>query len=110
MRRDRSLLPVLVGAVVTAWFAVPAAESPIVTLPIGRQSLLWKVSRELFDAGIKCGNVIYPAVAKGACILRLTVNARHEPDDLDYAVDVLARIGRRHGLIECSQELASVGA
>lgn len=91
-------------------FAVPHAESPIITLLVGRQSLLWKVSRELFDAGIKCGNVIYPAVSKAACILRLTVNSRHVADDLEYAVDVLARIGRRHGLIECSHELAGVSA
>jgi 7-keto-8-aminopelargonate synthetase-like enzyme len=109
----------------SAGFALPPAESPILTLPIGRQAVLWKVSRELFDAGIKCGNVIFPAVTSSAvtsppgiargssqavCLLRLTVNARHEPDDLDYAVDVLARIGRRHGLIECSHERAGIGA
>jgi 7-keto-8-aminopelargonate synthetase-like enzyme len=104
----------------SAGFAVPPAESPIITLPIGRQAALWKVSRELFDAGIKCGNIIAPAgaapaggppaISKAACHLRLAVNARHEPDDLDYAVDVLARIGRRHGLIECSHEMARAGA
>ena len=94
----------------SAGFAVPAPESPIITLLIGRQALLWKVSRELFDAGIKCGNVIYPAVSKSACILRLTVNSRHTADDIDYAVDVLGRIGRRHGLVSCSHELAGVGA
>ena len=94
----------------SAGFALPVAESPIITLPVGRQALLWKVSRELFDAGIKCGNVIYPAVSKTACILRLTVNARHTPDDLDYAVDVLGRIGRRHGLVSLSPDQTGVGA
>jgi len=144
-------------------FAVPQPDSPIVALPIESQALLWKVSRELFDAGIKCGTVIYPtaprsasspapssgassagamnsavptsaastsaastsadstatapksavsnsAVARPACALRLMVNARHTPEDLDYAVDVLGRIGRRHGLVERPQEAAGIGA
>jgi 7-keto-8-aminopelargonate synthetase-like enzyme len=90
----------------SAGFALPPAESPIITLPIGPQAVLWKVSCELFDAGIQCGPIVPSGPPQAACLLRLAVNARHDPDDLDYTVDVLARIGRRHGLIERSHELA----
>jgi hypothetical protein len=71
---------------------------------IGAQELLWKVSRDLFDAGIKCGNVLYPAVARDACILRFTLNARHSVVDLDYTAETLVRIARRHDLLGHTKE------
>lgn len=74
--------------------------SPIVTVFVGKQDTLWKVSHELFDAGIKCGNVGYPAVPRTGCILRLTINARHTDEDIDFAAEVLARIGAKYGITE----------
>lgn len=93
-------------------FAAPEPDSPIVALPIASQALLWRVSRELFDAGIKCDNVVSPAgaAARSACVLRLRANARHTPDDLDYTVDVLGRVARRHGLVARLQEAGGFGA
>ena len=82
-----------------AGFKVSGMHSPIVTLFVGQQETLWKVSRDLYDAGIKAGNVIYPAVPRDGCILRFTVNARHTEEDIDVAVDEMIVIGRRYGLI-----------
>jgi glycine C-acetyltransferase len=81
-------------------FDLGPAESPIVTLFVGRQALLLEVSRDLFDAGIKCGNVMFPAVPRDEAILRFTLNARHSREDLDYTVERLERIGKRTGLLE----------
>ncbi len=72
--------------------------SPIVTVFVGKQETLWKVSHELFDAGVKCGNVAYPAVPRSGAILRLTINARHTDEDIDFAAEVLARIGAKYGI------------
>src|SRR5690606_14523163 len=41
-----------------AGFEVSGMHSPIVTVFVGRQETLWQVSRDLYDAGIKAGNVI----------------------------------------------------
>lgn len=82
-----------------AGFKVSGMHSPIVTVFVGQQETLWKVSRDLYDAGIKAGNVIYPAVPRDGCILRFTVNSRHSDGDIDQAVDELIVIGRRYGLI-----------
>ena len=48
-----------------AGFPLPPLESPILTVFLGHDALLWTVSRDLFLAGVKCGNVTYPAVARG---------------------------------------------
>jgi hypothetical protein len=48
---------------------------------------------------VKAGNVAYPAVPRGEAVLRLTVNARHTPEDLDQTVDILARLGARYGIL-----------
>lgn len=83
-----------------AGFRVSGMDSPIITIFIGAQETLWKVSHDLYDAGIKAGNVIYPAVPRDGCILRLTMNSEHSPEDIDAAVASLITIGRRHGLID----------
>lgn len=88
-----------------AGFIVSGMTSPIVTVFIGKQSTMWKVSRDLYDAGIKAGNVIYPAVPRDGCILRFTLNARHTASEIEHAVEQLIRIGSRHG-VTTQQQMA----
>lgn len=87
-----------------AGFIVSDGESPIVTVYIGRQKLLWDVSRELFDAGIKCGNVIYPAVGKSDCILRFTMNAKHSAQDIEHALTTMVRVGKHFDILGRTRE------
>lgn len=99
-----------VPALSAAGFITSEPVSPIVTVFIGSQSLLWEVSRELYAAGIKCGNVIYPAVGKSDCILRFTLNARHTREDIEYTIDTLTRIGRAHGILgRTREEIQEIG-
>jgi 4-hydroxy-2,2'-bipyrrole-5-methanol synthase len=108
--RLREHIRTFVPALRSAGFITSDPISPIVTVFIGAQSMLWDVSRELWDAGIKCGNVMYPAVNKSECILRFTLNARHSPEDLSYAIDTLTAIGRRHGILgRTREEIQEVG-
>jgi len=78
---------------------VAPAESPIVTLPLGSEKLLLLLSRDLFNSGVKVGNVAYPAVPRGEAILRLTVNARHTAEDLDRTVEILRQLAQRYGIV-----------
>jgi glycine C-acetyltransferase len=94
-----------------AGFLVSEPESPILTLFVGASPLLWHMSRALFDAGIKVGNVAFPAVPQGEAILRLTVNARHTAEDLEHAVEVLAALGQRYGILHrTAEEIREIGA
>ncbi|MBC8645744.1 MAG: pyridoxal phosphate-dependent aminotransferase family protein [Thermoanaerobaculia bacterium] len=89
---------------------LPELESPILPLFMGHERLLWSASRDLFLAGFKCGNVGFPAVPRGECIIRLTVSSRHTDDDLDRAVEALAVIGRRYGILgRCREEIQAIG-
>lgn len=80
-----------------AGLRVRPLESPIVVVTLGAETVAQAWGRDLFEAGIKCGVVEFPAVLQGESILRMTVNARHTQDDIDYAVEVLAALGRRYG-------------
>lgn len=86
------------GGLRAAGLRVPASPCPILPVEVGDDVTLWVVARELFDAGIKVGSVSHPAVPRGGSILRLTVSSRHTREDIELAVDSLARIGARHGL------------
>lgn len=101
----------LAPAIADAGFNVPSPESPILTVFIGETSLLWQVSRELYDRGVKCGNVCYPAVPPGEGILRISVNARHSRKDLARCVEALVDVGRKYDLLDRDiEDLQALGA
>ena len=67
-------------------------------------------SRRLFDAGVKCGTVAYPAVPPDEAILRLAVNARHTPEDLGRAVEVLGELAAEFGVAgKTPAEIRAIG-
>ncbi len=80
------------------------AHSPILTAFVGTTQMLASMSAALFDSGIKCGNVDYPAVPPNEAVLRLSVNARHTQEDMDRTIDVLEKVGRAHGILGRSRE------
>jgi len=99
------------GALRDLGLLVPPLESPIVPVFAGHEHLLQTLSRELFLAGVKCGNVSHPAVPRGDAILRFSVNARHTDEDLDRAADTLATLGRRYGILGLgADEIRAIGA
>jgi 7-keto-8-aminopelargonate synthetase-like enzyme len=90
---------------------VPPLESPILPVFVGHDHLLHALSRDLFLAGVKCGNVSHPAVPRGEAILRFSVNARHTDDDLDRSADTLVRLAGRYGIVGLTrEEIQQVGA
>jgi glycine C-acetyltransferase len=92
-------------------WSVPASASPIVTVFVGHERLLFRASRELFERGFKVGVVTYPAVPKNEAVLRLSVSARHTRDDIDRVVDALASIGQRYGILfRPREEVVAIGA
>ena len=101
----------LAPALTNIGLTISQVESPILTVFIGDTSLLWQVSRDLYDLGIKCGNVCYPAVPPREGILRISLNARHTRDDLQKCVDALETIGRKYGILgRTREEIQEIGA
>ena len=86
-----------IAALEAQGLSVVSRDTPILSVVAGRAETLLAAGRELFDAGVRCGVVTYPAVPPDASLLRLTVNARHTPEEIDRTAEVVSRIASRHG-------------
>ncbi|MCL6614915.1 MAG: aminotransferase class I/II-fold pyridoxal phosphate-dependent enzyme [Firmicutes bacterium] len=80
-------------------FNLGRAETAIVPIIVGDQERLKAISREVHEAGLFINPVYYPAVPKKQDRLRISLMATLEQSDLDYALEVLERVGRKYGLI-----------
>lgn len=70
-------------------FDVCGGHAPIVTLPIGDEELTLTLGKLLFDQGYYVQSVIFPAVPYRAGVLRIQINANHEPAQIDGLVAAL---------------------
>jgi 8-amino-7-oxononanoate synthase len=82
-----------------AGFKIGESETPIVPIVIGDEVKMVNMWKDLLAEGVYANAVIFPAVPRGAGILRTSCMATHTPEQLKHAVEVMAELGRRHGLI-----------
>ncbi|NLG83590.1 MAG: aminotransferase class I/II-fold pyridoxal phosphate-dependent enzyme [Firmicutes bacterium] len=80
-------------------FNLGQAETAIIPIIVGDQERLKALSREVHEAGLFINPVYYPAVPKKQDRLRISLMATLEQSDLDYALEVLEKVGRKYGLI-----------
>jgi 8-amino-7-oxononanoate synthase len=80
-------------------FETGPSETPIIPIligPLDRTLVMW---RRVFDAGIFTNPVVPPAVPPSQCRLRTSLMATHTPDQIDYCLETIGRIGREMGVI-----------
>lgn len=68
------------------------ATTPVVPVVVGEDwtaVLLWKA---LFDAGVYCNVAIHPAVPPSGALLRTSLMATHEKDQLDKALGIIGEV------------------
>jgi 7-keto-8-aminopelargonate synthetase-like enzyme len=82
-----------------AGFNTLFTETAIVPVLCGEDEVAFKMTREAQTEGIFVLPVVSPAVAQGLARLRATVTAAHELDDIDHAVEVIQRAGKKIGVI-----------
>ena len=75
-------------------FDIGPSETPIVPVLIGAMEHTFMFWRQLFDAGVFTNPVVPPAVPPSECRLRTSVMATHRDDQIDYALDVFAKLGK----------------
>jgi glycine C-acetyltransferase len=80
-------------------FNTGASESPITPVIVGDGALAMKLSDRLFQEGVFAQGIAFPTVARDKARVRTIVTATHTRDELQFALDVFARVGRELGLI-----------
>jgi len=75
------------------------SASPVIPIAIGDDMDAYAAAMELQDEGVFVNPVVPPAVPPGRALIRTSYMATHTRDHLDLALEALAKIGRRRGLI-----------
>src|SRR6185436_11685736 len=79
-------------------FNTGLSESPITPVIAGEGVLAMKLSDRLFEEGVFAQGIAFPTVARDAARVRTIVTATHTRDELQFALDVFARVGRQLGI------------
>jgi len=80
-------------------FNTGASESPITPVIVGDGALAMKLSDSLFAKGVFAQGIAFPTVARDRARVRTIVTATHTRDELQFALDVFATVGRDLGII-----------
>ena len=76
-------------------FTVKPGNHPIVPIMLGDARLAQEMAAELLDEGIYVIGFFYPVVPKGEARIRVQISAAHTEADLRFALEKLAKVGRR---------------
>ncbi len=77
----------------------PASETPITPIIIGDGRLTMDFSRELFKEGVLGTGIAFPTVPEGKARIRTIVTATHTKEELQQALEVLGRVGKKMGIL-----------
>ena len=80
-------------------FNTGVSESPITPVIVGDGALAMTLSDRLFAAGVFAQGIAFPTVARDKARVRTIVTATHTRQELQFALDAFAQVGRALGII-----------
>jgi glycine C-acetyltransferase len=80
-------------------FNTGLSESPITPVIVGDGALAMRLSDRLFESGVFAQGIAFPTVAVGKARVRTIVTATHTRDELQFALDTFASVGRELGIV-----------
>lgn len=80
-------------------FNTGSSESPITPVIVGEEALAMKLSDSLFTKGVFAQGIAFPTVPRDKARVRTIVTATHTRDELQFALNVFATVGRDLGII-----------
>jgi glycine C-acetyltransferase len=80
-------------------FNTGLSESPITPVIAGEGAKAMELSDKLFERGVFAQGIAFPTVARDKARVRTIVTATHTREDLQFALDAFATVGRQIGLI-----------
>jgi glycine C-acetyltransferase len=87
------------SALEAAGFDTGASETPITPVMVGEAKRAHAFSAALFEEGLFATGIGFPTVAKDKARIRTIVTAAHTRGQLDAALEILRRVGRRMGIV-----------
>jgi glycine C-acetyltransferase len=83
----------------TLGFNTGISQSPITPVIVGEGALAMKLSDRLFEEGVFAQGIAFPTVARDKARVRTIVTATHTRDELQFALDVFAKVGKELGIV-----------
>ncbi len=80
-------------------FDTGGSQSPITPVIVGDGALAMRLSDRLFQEGVFAQGIAFPTVARDRARVRTIVTATHTQDELQFALDVFAKVGRELGVM-----------
>jgi glycine C-acetyltransferase len=80
-------------------FNTGASEGPITPVIVGDGALAMTLSDRLFQSGVFAQGIASPTVPAGKARVRTIVTATHTRDELQFALDAFAKVGRELGIV-----------
>ncbi|HET7035788.1 MAG TPA: glycine C-acetyltransferase [Thermomicrobiaceae bacterium] len=80
-------------------FNTGRSETPITPIIVGDADTAMTLSNTLFERGVFAQGIGFPTVPHGQARLRTIVSAAHTQEQLQQAVDIIARTGKELGVI-----------
>jgi glycine C-acetyltransferase len=82
-----------------AGFNTGVSETPITPVIVGEARVAHALSAALFEEGVLATGIGFPTVAEGKARVRTIVTAMHTRAELDRALEVFARVGKKLGIL-----------
>jgi glycine C-acetyltransferase len=80
-------------------FKLGNSTSQIIPIIVGKELQALELSKELLKEGVFAQAIRYPTVKKGYARLRISLNAMHRQEHLDFALEALERAGKNTGIL-----------
>jgi glycine C-acetyltransferase len=80
-------------------FNTGVSETPITPVIVGEARVAHALSAALFEEGVLATGIGFPTVAEGKARVRTIVTSTHTRAELDRALEVFARVGKRLGIL-----------
>jgi glycine C-acetyltransferase len=75
------------------------SATPIIPVIVGDERKTMQLADGLFEAGVFAQGIAFPTVPRGKARVRTIITAAHSEEDLQFALDAFAKVGRELKLI-----------
>ena len=80
-------------------FNTGASATPIIPVIVGDERKAMQLADDLFAGGVFAQGLAFPTVPRGKARVRTIVTAAHTREDLQFALDTFAKVGKKLGII-----------